>query len=419
MSETKPLIDDDDDNIPFNAMCHNASMMYTFATLRQVVNDHSVTFGDDGSGHERVTFVRPHLIVTQLDEQCMETRPNAYLKSSVTAAELLLFLQLNRNYYTEALAFNVDWKLKTAEQTKPFEFEDELEIMANKYDAEFWEYDDQFQNSELVYGVVVNRVEKRIVIGFRGSATIKDFVVDLTSTSRIPEELNFAHEMGIVAPGDQIKIHRGFNDYLFGHGQKNDNRCTKFEDVIRDLEDVYNFKDDKYDYSEYKLYLTGHSLGGALASLLAVALAGHEVTKKRPAVLPVTAITFASPRVGGRVFKYVHKELEKAKKLRHIRVSNQGDVIPVAPFFWGQTGINIHVCNNAIAKIGYEVEMWFFTQIRLVSLSRHSLDSYLKHLHVKAPNSKIRNAESVPVNKGLILDKSIKQLYAEVAGFDV
>jgi hypothetical protein len=111
--------------------------------------------------------------------------------------------------------------------------------------------------------------------------------------------------------------------------------------------------------------------------------------------------------------------LEKAKKLRHIRVSNQGDVIPVAPFFWGQTGINIHVCNNAIAKIGYEVEMWFFTQIRLVSLSRHSLDSYLKHLHVKAPNSKSRNAESVPVNKGLILDKSIKQLYAEVAGFDV
>jgi hypothetical protein len=41
--------------------------------------------------------------------------------------------------------------------------------------------------------------------------------VDLTSTSRIPEELNFAHEMGIVAPGDQIKIHRGFNgeQYLF------------------------------------------------------------------------------------------------------------------------------------------------------------------------------------------------------------
>ena len=33
----------------------------------------------------------------------------------------------------------------------------ELQMMAEKYDAEFWEFDDQFADSELVYGVIVNR----------------------------------------------------------------------------------------------------------------------------------------------------------------------------------------------------------------------------------------------------------------------
>lgn len=433
-----------DEKIPFEAMLNNSNMMYIFQSLRQVVLDHSETFGDDGSNHEKVKFIKPQLIITQLDERCEKTRPNAYLTNSVTAKELLEFLQLNRNYYDDVdLSFNENWREKTAAETKPMEFEDELEIMANQYDLEFWEYDDEFQSHELVYGVLVNRAEKRIVIGFRGSVTVKDFIVDLTSTSRVPEELDFAHDMGYVAPGDVIKIHRGFNDYLFGHGEKKDSKLSKFEDVLRDLEDVYKYKDDKYDYSEFKLYLTGHSLGGALASLLAVALAGHDFAKKYPAILPVTAITYASPRAGGRVFKEVHERLERDKKLRHIRISNQGDIIPVAPFLWSQTGLNIHVCNGAPAKIGYNVEYWSWTQIRLVSLARHSLESYLDHLnvnvatsreqksffasivsffanlHVKAPYTKVQTSQGPKLNQSTVLDKSIKQLYSEYAGFEV
>ena len=96
-------------------------------------------------------------------------------------------------------------------------------------------------------------------------------------------------------------------DYLFADGKKNDDRGTKFEDVLRDLEDVYSYKDDTYDYSTYKLFITGHSLGGALASLLTVALAGHEFAKTRPAILPVTCISYASPRAGCYSFKLLHK----------------------------------------------------------------------------------------------------------------
>lgn len=418
-TESTPLLNDTE-KIPFDSMCNNSALMYSFQSLREIVNNHSVTFGDTDTEHEKVTFVKPQLIVTQLDEKNMETRPNAYLKNSVTAAEMLEFLQLNRNYYNEDLSFNEEWKLKTAADTAPLDFEDELEVMANKYDAEFWEYDDQFQDSELVYGVIVNRAEERIVIGFRGSATIKDFLVDATAFTRKPEELQFGSKMGYVPEDMKVSIHMGFNDYLFADGKKNDDRGTKFEDVLRDLEDVYSYKDDTYDYSTYKLFITGHSLGGALASLLTVALAGHEFAKTRPAILPVTCISYASPRAGCYSFKLLHKAMEKAKLIRHIRISNQHDVVPVGPFiYFYQTGVNIYVREKAPALIGYEVEQWCITQLRFWSLGRHSLSSYLAHLHYKAPNKARSGAAAVKVNKRIVLDKSVKDLYAEHAGFDV
>ena len=134
-------------------------MMYIFQSLRQVVLDHSVPpYGKDGSDHEKVTFNKPELIITQHDERCEKTRPNAYLTNSVTAKELVEFLKLNRHYYNDTdLTFNENWKEKTAAETKPMSFEDELEEMADKHDLEFWEYDDEFQSHELVYGVIVNR----------------------------------------------------------------------------------------------------------------------------------------------------------------------------------------------------------------------------------------------------------------------
>ena len=86
-----------------------------------------------------------------------------------------------------------------------------------------------------------------------------------------------------------------------------DKSRTKFEDVVRDLQDVYSYKDDHNDYSDYRLFITGHSLGGALATLTTVALAGCEIANSIPGIFPVTAITFASPRVGNRGFQNLHR----------------------------------------------------------------------------------------------------------------
>ena len=75
---------------------------------------------------------------------------------------------------------------------------------------------------------------------------------------------------------------------------------------MKDLEDVYAFKNEDYDYSDYKLFITGHSLGGALASLTSVALAGSDLVTNIPAILPITVISYASPRCGNGGFKKLH-----------------------------------------------------------------------------------------------------------------
>lgn len=54
------------------------------------------------------------------------------------------------------------------------------------------------------------------------------------------------------------------------------------------------------DYKDYKLYVVGHSLGGALSSMVAFKLAG---SNKKWIPKPVTCISFEGPMNGGVEFR--------------------------------------------------------------------------------------------------------------------
>ena len=75
------------------------------------------------------------------------------------------------------------------------------------------------------------------------------------------------------------------------------------------------------------VYVTGHSLGGALATMATAELANHEDAAVRDAIS--ACYTFGAPRVGDRTFdQYV--------KVPLYRVTNGIDVVPVLPpFFLG------------------------------------------------------------------------------------
>jgi hypothetical protein len=111
-----------------------------FASLRDAVNDHSETFGTIDNGLIKVEFTDLDLVVTQNDERDLESRANAFLRTSASATE---FLKHNRNIFVcDDLNFNEDWSKNTAAGTEPLSVEKGLKVMAEENDAEFWEYDD-------------------------------------------------------------------------------------------------------------------------------------------------------------------------------------------------------------------------------------------------------------------------------------
>lgn len=77
-----------------------------------------------------------------------------------------------------------------------------------------------------------------------------------------------------------------------------------------------------------QLYVTGHSLGGALATLFAfeAAAAPDSLIPK-----PVSLFSIAGPYVGDESFRSAHQLLESLGKLRHLRVSNHKDLVPTVP----------------------------------------------------------------------------------------
>ena len=170
---------------------------------------------------------------------------------------------------------------------------------------------------------------------------------------------NRTHETHVVS------IHRGFYNYLFSRLRHNVNHthtdedeeqvvtddptntpsannsnttCTnKFECICDHLERLLQI------YPNYKVYITGHSLGGALATVCAFELAvkwsklstsatstsypNRQQHKKRI----VTCIPFGNPMVGNLQFQQVFETLEDMGILRCIRVTNYFDIFTQLP----------------------------------------------------------------------------------------
>ena len=141
-----------------------------------------------------------------------------------------------------------------------------------------------------------------------------------------------------------------------------------------------------------------YSLGGGLAQLLAYHLASSGKIKD---VIPgglITAISFASPQVGNKGYNEAFQELERKGLIRHIRVSNQSDVVPLGPFGWGytQTGVHMHLQDGEEMEISYSNLMGPLSQgVSFNTINYHMLPSYMERLE-STGNDPIMASETVP-----------------------
>lgn len=198
-------------------------------------------------------------------------------------------------------------------------------------------FDDIDQNDELVYGIGVNRTSKRVVVSFRGTDSKKDMLVDLDIRKYV-----------VVENDTEYEVHQGLRNYLKGKtDQLNDDGplVSKFEIITNQLEEIM-----EKDCEGFDIYITGHSLGGSLATYYGFKLAEKEIFPV------VNVISYASPYVGTKNFQEAFRGLERENKLRHIRISNDNDCIPANPCIGGfqHAGVNLQLRRSGPAVIHFE-----------------------------------------------------------------
>lgn len=216
-------------------------------------------------------------------------------------------------------AFNICWPA-TSNETDVKEDTDEYTI------STVTAIGDEKSNDELVYVVGVNPNEKRITVAFRGSTTKNDFIVDSKMDMvSVPDPMTFATKPNEKSKGGKVEsdicIHKGFYEYLFGSGKDGH---SKYEEIMTHVQKLF---DALPEYkTDYKLYVTGHSLGGALATLFGFYASASSIVPS-----PVTVVSVASPRVGNLQFAACFTEYESQGKIRHLRIANHRDPVTLGP----------------------------------------------------------------------------------------
>ena len=143
---------------------------------------------------------------------------------------------------------------------------------------------------------VLRPTDHEVVVTFRGSESIMDWCMNfLRYKVRFP---------GIAGS----RVHAGFYK-----------QYSALKEMVLSAVSTYVSSNDVS-----RVLVTGHSLGGSLATMFAVDLA-----QKYPD-LPVICHTFCAPRIGDRTF--VHG-LEYIANLRLLRVYNPSDIITWIPYF--------------------------------------------------------------------------------------
>mmetsp|Transcript_21782 Transcript_21782/g.31554 ORF Transcript_21782/g.31554 Transcript_21782/m.31554 type:complete len:392 (+) Transcript_21782:1745-2920(+) len=198
---------------------------------------------------------------------------------------------------------------------------------------------DWFPLKDLIYVITVDTEKRIVMLAFRGCVTKADWNHSFDAKWKkvrnpIPESSSFSSSATIssrrnsINNGDvykrpqTIKVHRGFHRYLFR--RRKDTGTCKYDEICTKL----------HEYStamggDCLIHATGHSLGGALATLFGFYASTDERFTKNG---PIRVINFGSPYVGGHAFAASFRHQERSSKVQLARIHNARDAVTHLPF---------------------------------------------------------------------------------------
>lgn len=211
-----------------------------------------------------------------------------------------------------------------------------------------------FYSSNKDCQVYICKYNNLLCISFRGTESIDDIFTDLNI---LRTQINFDFPNDLKT---NIHVHNGFLNQFESVKDYLDQEIVEYY-----IKNINNNKENKKK-NENKIIFSGHSLGGALATIASLYF------KLKYKELNVTCITFGSPRVGCNDFvKLFNKEIKDT-----YRFVNDNDPIPCLPTVWRFKHVNgLHWLNKN--KIEKEIIVWrFYRFVKNLLLSYFNLGGY-------------------------------------------
>lgn len=241
------------------------------------------------------------------------------------AAEKSIKEQLRDSYYTAISAASC-LGVYLPERSSEFSF-----MRSHGWEIAPYTFEDEDvrTNFSIASNTCVDCGMELYMVTFKGTTNKKDWGINL-KTSHTAYGGTTLEEMEAIAKRDPQEkkpaVHEGFNTYVDSVLRSSVvDANSKFKGVFKKV----------YETPNSHLILTGHSLGGAAATLLGERLISLGMPKEK-----FTVITFGAPAIGNDEFA-----LEYGDKIDLLRVTNTSDPIPgsLQTFFGGYKQFGEHV----------------------------------------------------------------------------
>lgn len=213
------------------------------------------------------------------------------------------------------------------------------------------------ENTDTIVYIIHEALHNNIFIAWRGTESIKDWLTDAS-----------IRKVKFFGDNCKLKVHGGFYDCY------SEVRARLLSSLYRQFN---NFKANA-------VIVTGHSLGGALATISAFDISKNNNINKDTALKNICSFTYGSPRVGNFTFKTEYNKVVP----NTYRFIHDVDIVPRVPKidFRHVAGMGTYVNSNGKIFKWYGT-LWsrlswylrvFISNIDMESFKDHSIADYVK-----------------------------------------